>query len=759
VRYLVRFELDKLRTVEESLKMIGVTPVTKVLDYIVIDVPPELKPKIQEIPGVIELIEEKAYGIKAIIPVEAKLSRFMELGGPLSIPALLWSMNVKERERWTTSEARKMVGADIAESEGVTGKGVKVAVLDTGIDAYACPQLPSLIPNIGSSSLDGQPWWQDENGHGCIEPEAMVYTTFCGLTTIAELYERTPEPEHYINGGFVKFFDKPVYTIGFDGKPRITRIIAVHKIPYKGKAVRVIAGTSSFLTSIDHPFLVYDYRYGYKYVKAMDLIHANRNYGLVFPDEALELPFEKTIDEDTAYLAGLFIADGSFAKGAIWYSLHRDEAPIIMEYLRKLGYNCSIKAEKRRTRGRTIMVYGLIKKFKEVFGEDHSHIPEKLLKQPKTVLLALIAGIIDGDGSFDRNRARVRISTTNRKLAYQLVNLLSALGFKSRISSSKPRENEQTLYQVSVIGESCMKLLKELSPYLKLKKPQWFKTRNFRPWLWIKKVELIDYDGYFYDLTTETQNYLAGKSGMCFIHNTHVATTIGGRAFPTPWGIVKGVAPDVDLGFFKCLGYGIGSGTNTSVLRAMMDAFQWNADLVNMSLGGDVKPDERHEIDRCPICRAVRMLSESGMIFAVAAGNSGVGYASCPGIAPEAITIAAVDSSGRIADFTSRRHTQYLDYHKPDASAPGVNLLSSTVGLIDLMEWMDGPKLAAISGTSMATPMACGVIALWIQYARDRGFKLSYRDIHECIRMGRGWDPDYGYGIIRYEWIKDYLRR
>jgi hypothetical protein len=402
-RFLVRVEPERMEEVQSSLRAMGVRPITKAFDYIVVDIPPALKPRIEAIPGVVEVVEEKP--VRIALPVELKLSKFLEMGGPLNPTALLWSLSVKPRERWTTAEARKAVGADVAEKEGITGKGVKVAVCDTGIDAWGCPQLPSILPLSGTSTVEGQPWWQDENGHG-----------------------------------------------------------------------------------------------------------------------------------------------------------------------------------------------------------------------------------------------------------------------------------------------------------------------------------------------------------------THVATTIGGKGFSTFWGLVEGVAPNVTLGFFKCLGYGVGSGTNTSVLKSMEAAAKWGADLINMSLGGDIKPEERHEIDRCPLCRAVKALSEAGTIFAIAAGNSGVGYASCPGIAPEAITVAAVDSAGKIADFVSRRHPQYVELEKPLVSAPGVNLLSSTVGLIDVMEWMDGFKLAAISGTSMATPMACGVLALWLEYARKKGYKLTYKEVQECIRTGRSWDPDYGYGLIRYEWVKEYLR-
>jgi len=241
-------------------------------------------------------------------------------------------------------------------------------------------------------------------------------------------------------------------------------------------------------------------------------------------------------------------------------------------------------------------------------------------------------------------------------------------------------------------------------------------------------------------------------------HGHWCMTCIGGEPHITPWGLIVGVAPDVTMAAIKCLGYGIGSGSNSAVLRAMAEAVAWGADVISMSLGSDVAPDETHDIESCPLCRIVEGLSDKA-VFVIAAGNSGVGYASCPGMAPSAVTVAAIDSAGKVADFVSRRHPQYVKLEKPKVSAPGVNTLSSSCGFIDMMEVLDGPKLAAISGTSMATPHAAGVIALWIEYARKNGVKLTTQDIHECIEQGRSWDQDYGYGIIKYTWIKDYLKR
>ena len=403
MRYLVRVQPEMTERVQAELRNLGIRPISKVFDYIVVDVPPDMVSKIQAVPGVIEVVRERVYRISAVIPIEKKLQQFIKMiSNPLTAGmAFAWSAQIKEKERWLLSESRKVVEAHIAEQEGITGKGVKVAVLDTGWDRFS---LQKVNLAYTSSTMEGQPDVMDENGH----------------------------------------------------------------------------------------------------------------------------------------------------------------------------------------------------------------------------------------------------------------------------------------------GDWCI-------------------------------------------------------------------TCIGGAELRTPWGLIKGVAPNVTMAAIKCLGYGVGSGSNSSVLRAMAEAVAWGADVISMSLGSDIKPNERHNIESCPLCRIVKGLSDQA-IFVIAAGNSGVGYASCPGIAPEAVTVAAINSKGDVAGFVSRRHPQYMALNKPTVSAPGVNTLSSSCGFIDVMEWTDGVKLAAISGTSMATPHAAGVIALWIEYARKKGVNLTTRDIHECIRQGRNWDPDYGYGVIKYTWIKEYLK-
>jgi len=185
-------------------------------------------------------------------------------------------------------------------------------------------------------------------------------------------------------------------------------------------------------------------------------------------------------------------------------------------------------------------------------------------------------------------------------------------------------------------------------------------------------------------------------------HGTWCITAIKGSRSRSPWGVNEGVAKGVAMASIKTLGYGIGTASTSDVMEAIVRAAEWGAKVVSMSLGGDVKPGEHHDPDQCPLCSLItRLARERGMLFAVAAGNSGEGYASCPGLSPGTITVAALNKDLTVAYFSSRGHPEYLSLGKPEVAAPGVNTGASSTGLIASMEWYDGFKTAFISGTCL----------------------------------------------------------
>jgi subtilisin family serine protease len=227
-------------------------------------------------------------------------------------------------------------------------------------------------------------------------------------------------------------------------------------------------------------------------------------------------------------------------------------------------------------------------------------------------------------------------------------------------------------------------------------------------------------------------------------HGTHVTGSIVGRA---P-GEVTGVAPDAQWIAAKI--FRDSGSTTESIIH---DAFQWMLapggdpaaapDVVNNSWGANAPNDTTFWDD-------VLAWQAAGIVPVFANGNAGPGPGTVgsPGSFPQAIGIGATDQEDRIASFSSRGPVTWdgVRYTKPDVSAPG-HLIRST--------WPR--KLIAsgyntISGTSMATPHATGVVALMLSANPD----LTVDEVREMLtttarvepQMGAVPNNSYGTGII-----------
>ncbi|MBI2007297.1 MAG: S8 family serine peptidase, partial [Candidatus Blackburnbacteria bacterium] len=197
-------------------------------------------------------------------------------------------------------------------------------------------------------------------------------------------------------------------------------------------------------------------------------------------------------------------------------------------------------------------------------------------------------------------------------------------------------------------------------------------------------------------------------------HGTHVAATIAGS------GTLKGIAPEAKIAAYKVCGEeGCFMSDIIAALERSMDPNQDGdtsdyLDVVNMSLGGSGDPDD-------PLAQSVDRAVENGVVVVVSAGNLGPSEAtvSTPGVARKALTVAAVDKTIRIADFSSRGPVSQLigsDYEliKPNISAPGVGICAalSSSGTYGSREKCLDDKHIVLQGTSMSSPHVAGVAAL-----------------------------------------------
>lgn len=205
-------------------------------------------------------------------------------------------------------------------------------------------------------------------------------------------------------------------------------------------------------------------------------------------------------------------------------------------------------------------------------------------------------------------------------------------------------------------------------------------------------------------------------------HGTHVAGLIAGSG-ALSGGRYMGVAPGVELWSVKVLGRN-GTGSVDALYRALSWLAEEDVDIVCMALGLS-SPEAAEKLKP-----AVDRLAASGKLIVAAAGNSGLlGAVDFPARFDGVYAIAAVDRNGEKAPFSSMGTP--LDW-KPDFAAVGVSLVS-TVPLRGNALGVS-PPYAALSGTSMATGVAAGILALWVEaVGRDAVRRRDFLAAHASI--------------------------
>eukprot|EP00741_Cyanophora_paradoxa_P003004 tig00000658_g2916.t1 len=180
-------------------------------------------------------------------------------------------------------------------------------------------------------------------------------------------------------------------------------------------------------------------------------------------------------------------------------------------------------------------------------------------------------------------------------------------------------------------------------------------------------------------------DYWQGTQGDCNGHGTHCAGTIGSKTY--------GAAKQARLYGVKVLDCE-GSGSTTSVVAGIdyVVANHVKPAVLSMSLGGG-----KSSATDAAVLRA----TTAGVITVVAAGNENSNACDVsPAGAPSAITVGATDSSDNRAWFSNFGTCV-------DIFAPGVSITSTWIG--------STTALNTISGTSMATPLVAGVVALYLE--------------------------------------------
>jgi serine protease AprX len=222
-------------------------------------------------------------------------------------------------------------------------------------------------------------------------------------------------------------------------------------------------------------------------------------------------------------------------------------------------------------------------------------------------------------------------------------------------------------------------------------------------------------------------------------HGTHVAGIIAGSGLDSG-GRHRGIAPGASLLVEKVLdasGEGFISNVIAAIDYAVANKDALHIRIINLSVAAGVY--ESYNTD--PLTLAAKRAVEAGIVVVSAAGNLGrsaggrVEYAGvgAPGNAPWVLTVGASSDMGTatraddaVAGFSSRGPGAIDFAAKPDLVAPGVGIESLTDPTTTLYRTKAGARLwgsiatatepyLALSGTSMASPIVTGTVALMLQ--------------------------------------------
>jgi serine protease AprX len=247
-------------------------------------------------------------------------------------------------------------------------------------------------------------------------------------------------------------------------------------------------------------------------------------------------------------------------------------------------------------------------------------------------------------------------------------------------------------------------------------------------------------------------------------HGTAMAGIIAGKTY--------GVAPEVDLIVVKAIDAEEG-GTDTNIYTAIRFCVDKGADIISMSLGRDELrlEDISGPWQDSTLEQVCNDAVQQGIFLVAAAGNDGGenddGEVSLPGVHDTAITVGAVDSSLKLAGFSSEGDNDgkipniFSDWDpwersdpdkKPEVVAPGVSIVAP--GLDESYFEYDG--------TSLAVPFVSGSLALILgektkyQQENNAGEETINKVKDQIMGTSKKLqnqetphDNAYGYGLIQ----------
>jgi subtilisin family serine protease len=664
----------------------------------------------------------------------------------------------------STMWTRKMVGADRANSQGFTGKNVSIGIIDS-VPNYS----PCLI-KYSDQEIDVVPiedLWDTIEGPVFTSPSGEEWKDVQGICAY---------------GGRMR-------------KDQNTPWKSIHAIirhHYKGMLKRIRTFEGIVDTSPNHSIFV---KHGthLRLTSAIDLKEGERLS--ILKPKGVDRDREETAlfigGLELAWLYGFFVAEGSAYvtknRSRTRYAVSLcntnmdllTKAQTIFKHYFQIGKgssSCCRGVWKIEWRGKK-----LYRHFRNAFYtiSGFKKVPRNILNAKVSIQRSFLDGYTDGDGTRWNNGQPKSVTTNSWTLASGLLIIVERCLHKTYCIHWRP--DKLGIIQIVINQGQEVDAIDTIDLGTTLGK-----TRLLRDQ--ITDITPLNYEGHLYDLQTEDHVFTTGV-GIVRVHNTggtkfhaqttrmqmftalpglytdanghgqHVASIAGGKkARDILLGVdCEGMAPESNLISIKALGFIVGMGRDSDVLKALEISLRTRCDIVNLSMGSDNAAEVATED---PLSAAIAKLTSNGMMIIISAGNAGPKpqTITSPGSLPDTITVGAWDEfNGSVANFSSRGPA--YDEIKPDIMAPGVQVHSSLTGILDIQSDKKEQRFGYLSGTSMASPHVTGLLACAKQMFTERGIQLTTTLAKQVFAAyGTTKDNDKGWGLIDWSMFEQYLK-
>lgn len=304
-----------------------------------------------------------------------------------------------------------------------------------------------------------------QSGGGCISEDSMLWTSNRGLEQIKTVCENASIGRVGVrNGNGVAYdvSDLNIETISMNpvtletGRKRISHVWE-YDVDADDQVVVTLISGNKIQTSSWHPFMAIRgtgvTEVAARDLKKGDIVLGSGKIDAFWPNVEYKKVGGITIDEDTAWLIGFTLGDGTFGYvpslnqyRVRWFSNEREDAEKVQRILTKYNIDVSIQKNNKGLLYVTTMTNWFVCDLLAAceldgFGPkcDKIRIPQNITLSSVSVMRSFLAGLMDSDGYVAKDGSP-SYSTVSRLMAYDLSSLMSMFGYSPSIKEKKPHK-------------------------------------------------------------------------------------------------------------------------------------------------------------------------------------------------------------------------------------------------------------------------------------------------------------------------------